>query len=70
MVNVNDEHADSCRKCGQVVRRSDMMPARKVLGRQNARGWFCQFCGLRQMDLDKWLKANRVDGVAKPRWTR
>ena len=69
-MNVDAEHWETCRKCGDVAKRSDMMTARKVLGRQNARGWFCRFCGLRQMDLDKWLKGNRTDGVPKPRWTK
>jgi len=71
MVRFSDAaHADPCRKCGGVELRSSMVRAAKVLGRSNARGYYCQACALRKMDLEKWLKQNRTDGVAKPRWTK
>ena len=37
-------HADSCRRCGAVLARALLHPARTVLNNPKARGWFCGHC--------------------------
>ena len=41
---IDRDHAESCRRCGAIYRRSDMIRAAKVNGNPKARGFFCHFC--------------------------
>ena len=69
MVRHSDNaHADPCRKCGVVAVRSSMVRAAKVLKRSGARGYYCQQCALRAMDLEAWLKQSKAENVPKPRY--
>jgi len=53
------DHWDECRKCFDIINRADGVPARKALGRPNARGLFCQSCADREIKLNRLVrKAN------------
>lgn len=49
------EHMDPCRKCGRPTLRADMVQAKKVLKRSNARGRYCLTCANYLMDLETRL---------------
>ena len=46
-------HAEPCRRCGSVDRRSEMIAAAKVNGNPRARGWFCHWCAANSRRLLK-----------------
>ena len=60
-------HADPCRSCGHICRRSEMVKAARVLKRQNARGWYCKACANRTMNLAGLLAGIRPENTPKPR---
>ena len=53
------DHADPCRKCRTVHRRSEMVMATKVLRQSTARGYFCQVCAQSRIELEAKLKGIR-----------
>lgn len=50
------DHADPCRKCYGVFRRSEMVRAAKVKHVSNARGYYCQTCARSIIELEQLLK--------------
>ena len=53
-------HMESCRRCGNYVRQDLAIPARKVLGRSSARGWYCVPCRDTLNRLEDLLKGERL----------
>ena len=47
----DEYHADPCRGCRQIEKRSTMTSAAKVLSKPGARGWFCSSCVARRQIL-------------------
>ena len=60
-------HADPCRSCGHICRRSEMIKAARVLKRQNARGWYCKACAGRVARLETLLTGMKPENAPKPR---
>jgi MOSC domain-containing protein YiiM len=55
------DHIESCRNknCRTMAPQTEMMPARKVLRRPNARGWYCRPCGEGRLAFEEKIRQVR-----------